>query len=110
MHKIKTGSAPSVELGLTFFSMKNIVNLFLMIRLLENDITRLDLNRKDAILSIPDFMLQVAILLSDVVQGVLEDVYESYSKNDYGVDQLPLSQFSVFFRTPVTDTMTNAFF
>lgn len=110
MHKIKTGSASSVELSLTFFRVKKIVNLFLMIRLLENDITRLDLNRKDAILSIPDLMLQVAILLSDVVQGVLEDVYESYSNNDYRVDKLPLSQFSVFFRTPVTDTMTNAFF
>lgn len=67
MHKIKTGSALSVEFSLTFFSMQKIVNSFLMIRLLANDIIRLDLNRKDAILSIPDLMLQVAILLADVV-------------------------------------------
>lgn len=82
MHKIKTGITLSMELSLTFFGMKKTVNLFLMIRLLQNDITGLDPNRKDAILSKPGLMLQVAILLSDVVQGGLGYVDESSSNND----------------------------
>lgn len=111
MHKIKTGSALSVELSLTFFSMKKTVNLFLMVRLLENDTTGLNSNRKDAILSTPDLMLQVAILLSNIVQGGLGYVYESYSNADYRADKLLLCQFSVFFRrVAVVRRMTNAFF
>lgn len=111
MHKIKTASALSKELSLTFFSMKKPANLFPMIRLLENYITGLGSDRKDAILSTPDLVPQVAILLSGIIQGSLEYVYESYSNNDYGVDKLQLSPFLVFFRSVVmVGRMTNAFF
>jgi len=67
MHVSKTGRALSVE-HRHFFGMKKTVNWFLMIRILENCVTGLDSNRKDAILWIPDLMPQVAILLSDIVQ------------------------------------------